>query len=247
MLLCRITGGSRRRVWSRATFSEAIASKAVLALEIALESYSPRSATVVESLLELTMKRDSSRWSAFSSPAKAPVRFSAGPKYLIGFVGGLGLAGVERRVALDEVGEALPHRRREGVEELVDVDRGRGRGEAELGAVVERRVAVRPGADRDVVVGDAGERGGADHRGRALVQLLFDLDVDLGEVVVGELDAFDRADRGAADQDLVVGHELAGVLEDERVLVAAVAAEEDEGEHDHRDCEGRDDGDPARG
>ena len=109
------------------------------------------------------------------------------------------------------------------------------------------RVAVRPGADRDVVVGDARERGGADHRRRALVQLLFDFDLDLGQVVVGELDAFDRADRRAADQDLVVRHELAGVLENERVLVAAVAAEEDEGEDDHRDREGRDDRDSGAG
>ena len=37
---------------------------------------------------------------------------------------------------------------------VVDVDRRRGRGEAELGAVVERRFAVRAGADGDVVVGD---------------------------------------------------------------------------------------------
>ena len=90
------------------------------------------------------------------------------------------------------------------------------------------------------MVGDAGERGGADHRGRALVQLLFDADVDLGQVVVGELDAFDRADRRAADQHLVVGHELGGVLEDEGVLVAAAAAEEDDGEGDDDDREGRD-------
>jgi len=66
------------------------------------------------------------------------------------------------------------------------------------------------------------------------VQLLFDFDVDLGEVVVAEADAFDRAGRGAADQHLVVGDELAGILEDQRVLVAAAAAEEDDCERDHR-------------
>ena len=55
------------------------------------------------------------------------------------------------------------------------------------------------------MVGDARERGGADDRGRALVQLLFDRDLDFGEVVVGQLDALDRADGLAADQDLVVG------------------------------------------
>ena len=91
MLLWRITGGRRRRVWPRAMFSEAIASKAVLALEIALESSSPRWAIAVESLLELTMNARSSRWSAFSSLTKALARLSAVPKYFIGFVGVLGL------------------------------------------------------------------------------------------------------------------------------------------------------------
>ena len=71
------------------------------------------------------------------------------------------------------------------------------------------------------------------------MQLLFDADFDLGQVVVGEADAFHRADRLAADQHLVVGHELGGVLEDELVLVAAVAAEEDDGEGDDDDREGR--------
>ena len=71
--------------------------------------------------------------------------------------------------------------------------------------------------------------------------------VDLGEVVVGELDAFDRADRLAADQHLVVGHELAGVLEEQVVLVAAAAAEEDDAERDHDHRQGRDHRDSRRG
>ena len=82
VLAWRITGGSRRSVRSKATFWLAIALKAVLALEIALESCSPRPATAVESLAELTMNWASRRWSAFSSLTKASVRFSAGPKYL---------------------------------------------------------------------------------------------------------------------------------------------------------------------
>ena len=82
---------------------------------------------------------------------------------------------------------------------------------------------------------------------RALVQLLADADDDLGQVVVGQLDAFDRADRLAADQHLVVGDELAGVLEEEVVLVFAAAAEEDDGERDHGDREDGDDRDPDRG
>ena len=78
----RITGGRRRRVWSRATFWLAIALKAVLALEMASESSSPRPAIVVESLLELTTKRSKRFWSALSSLTKASARLSAGPKYL---------------------------------------------------------------------------------------------------------------------------------------------------------------------
>ena len=82
MLLWRKTGGSRLRVWLKATFWRAIAPKAVLALEIALERLSPRSATAVASLPELTTKSSKRRWSAFSSPTKALVRLSDGPKYL---------------------------------------------------------------------------------------------------------------------------------------------------------------------
>ncbi len=89
------------------------------------------------------------------------------------------------------------------------------------------------------MVGDAGERGGADDRGRALVQLLVDADFDLGQVVVGQVDAFDRADRLATDQHLVVGHELGGILEDELVLVPATAAKQDDSEGDDDDRQGR--------
>ena len=186
------------------------------------------------------------RWSAFSSPTKALVRFSEGPKNLAGFVGVLAATRVEGRLALDEVGEAAAHPLGEAVEEQVEVGGRRRFGEAERGAVLERRVVVGAGADRDVVVGDSGERGGADDRGRALVQFLFDRDLHFGEVVVGQLDAFDRAHGLAADLDLVVGHELAGVLEEQVVLVAAVAAEEDHPEDDHDHREGSDDGDADR-
>ena len=79
---CRRTGGSRRSVWSKATFWLAIAPKAVLALEIALESCSPRPAIAVVSFAELTTKRSSRCWSALSSRAKALARLRAGPKYL---------------------------------------------------------------------------------------------------------------------------------------------------------------------
>jgi hypothetical protein len=82
VLAWRITGGRRRRDWSRATFWVAIELKAVLALEIALESSAPRPATVVASLLELMTKRSKRFWSALSSLTKASARLRAGPKYL---------------------------------------------------------------------------------------------------------------------------------------------------------------------
>ena len=113
VLLWRKNGGSSRSVSLKALFWLAIAPKAVLALEIALESSLPRAATAVESLLELTTKRSNSRWSAFSSPTKALVRFSAGPKYLK-----VSLASLPRfarlfRVAADELAKGAPHRSRE--------------------------------------------------------------------------------------------------------------------------------------
>ncbi len=82
MFAWRNTGGSWRRVRSKATFWLAIASEAVVALEIALERASPRLETAVESFAELTTKRASSRWSALSCAAKAVARFSTGAKYL---------------------------------------------------------------------------------------------------------------------------------------------------------------------
>ena len=97
------------------------------------------------------------------------------------------------------------------------------------------------------MVGDAGERGGTDRRRGALVQFLFDADNDLGQVVVGQLDAFHRANRLAADQDLVVGHELAGVLEEQVVLVFAAAVEDHVAEGEDRDDEDRDHRHPRRG
>jgi hypothetical protein len=64
VLLWRKTAGSRSRVWLKAAFSRAIAPNAVLALEIALERFSPRSATAVASLPELTTKPSKRRSSA---------------------------------------------------------------------------------------------------------------------------------------------------------------------------------------
>ena len=82
-----------------------------------------------------------------------------------------------------------------------------------------------------------------DRRG-ALVQRLVDRDLDLRLGVVGEVDLVDRADRLAADQDLVAGHELAAGLEQELVVVAVVAAEAgriaDEHDRDDQRADARD-------
>ena len=64
------------------------------------------------------------------------------------------------------------------------------------------------------------------------MQFLFHGDLHFGEVVVGQIDAFDRAGGLAANQHLVVGDELAGVLEKQVVLVAPVTPEENHPEGD---------------
>ena len=104
-----------------------------------------------------------------------------------------------------------------------------------------------PGASDDVAVGDARQRAGADRRGRALVQRrvgLVDLDRDLGQVVGRQLDVGDAADAAAADLHVVVLDQLAGALEDERVLVLAAAGQQQD-RHDDGDGQ-RADGEPAR-
>ena len=82
VLAWRKTGGSWRRVWSKATFWLAIALKAVVALEMPLVSSPSRPAIAVESFAVLTTKRSKRRSSAFSSPTKALVRLRHGPMYL---------------------------------------------------------------------------------------------------------------------------------------------------------------------
>ena len=78
------------------------------------------------------------------------------------------------------------------------------------------------------------------------MELAIDGDLDLGLAVVGELDLVDGADRLAADQDLVALDELAAGLEQEPVLVAAVAAaEEDEGDRDDDEHQRAERGDSA--
>ena len=60
----------------------------------------------------------------------------------------------------------------------------------------------------------------------------------LARLFFGQFDAFDRADRRAADQHLVIVDELTGILKDQVVPVATAAAEKDDSERDHHDSRG---------
>ena len=116
-------------------------------------------------------------------------------------------------------------------------------------ALVELRGVVRAGRERDVAVGHARERGGADERRRALVQgreLVPDRDLDRGLVVVGQRDRVHRADAPAPDLDVVALDDLARVGEAQLVLGAA-AAEEEQPPHDEDRGDERADGEAAGG
>jgi hypothetical protein len=118
-------------------------------------------------------------------------------------------AAVLGREALDDVPQPTARPLVQRVEELVEVhDRGRRRGR-QRGPVVELlRVAGRR-RQCDVAVGDAGQRGEPDRGLGALAQRrigLLHADLHRRLVVLGELDALDRADTPPTDLDVVVGH-----------------------------------------
>ena len=109
MLLWRKTGGRRRRVWLNATFWLAIAPKAVVGV-------GDRVGEVVAALgdrgRELAGADDELFEEAlvgvqFADEGAGPVQ--RGAEVLGGYVGVLAAAGVEGRLALDEVGEAVAH------------------------------------------------------------------------------------------------------------------------------------------
>ena len=68
------------------------------------------------------------------------------------------------------------------------------------------------------------------------MQRAIDGDIDLRLRVVGERDVIDGADRLAADEHLVSGHELAAGFEQQLVLIALVPTEQN-----HRDQHDGDD------
>src|SRR3954452_15387636 len=161
---------------------------------------------------------------------------------VLGRLGGLlALALVLRGEALDDALQVPARLRVESVEELVDIDHVGGRAGRQRGAVVQLLRRVGGGGERDVAVGDARERGQADHGLGALAQRrigLLDLDVDARLVAVRQRDLADGADAAATDLHVVVLDELTGVLEHEVVLVRAASAEEQHGDEHDRERQG---------
>ena len=82
---------------------------------------------------------------------------------------------------------------------------------------------------------------------RPLTERLLHRHLDRGLVVVGQVDRVDHADALARDQHLVAGHELAAGLEEQPVLVAPAAAEQQHDDDREGDQDRRHRGDPSRG
>ena len=148
---------------------------------------------------------------------------------LRGLAGLFALARVLDGEALDHVGQVAACLLVERVEDLVEVDHVGGRLGTQRGALGQLLGVTGRRGQRDVAVGDAAQRREPDDRLRALPQRrvgLLDDDLDRRLVVVGQLDLAHRADAAAADLHVVVDDELAGALEQQRVLGAAGAAEQ---------------------
>ena len=131
-------------------------------------------------------------------------------------------------LAPDQLLQTLARARVEGVEQLVEVDRSGRLVGADAPAVGDLVGVVAARLQRHVAVGDTRQRRRADRRDGALVQrreIVVDRHLHDGLRAVVELDALDRPDGPAADAHLVALHELAGVVERRRDLVAAAAAE----------------------
>ncbi len=77
------------------------------------------------------------------------------------------------------------------------------------------------------------------------MQRPVDRDVNLRLAVVGELDVVDAADRHPTDQDLVALDELAAGLEQQAVVVAGPAAEQQNEDRDRDEDQGTDRGQPC--
>ena len=228
----RRVGGKATRLRSRASFWLAIAPSAWLAFDVRSARSLRREAIVPSAFDPLTRNWLSASTVAGQLGEQPPGRRQRRGEVLVGALGALRVAVIERRRALDHVAKPGPDLGPEGVEELVEVDRGgrlrsvQGRPVAELGRVVG------PRGERDVAVRDPRQRGGADDRRRSLVELLVDRDRDIGLGVLGQADVVDGADRLSGHQDLVSVDELTAVLEQQVVRVPARPSEQD---HEHED------------
>ena len=121
----------------------------------------------------------------------------------------------------------------EGVEELVEVDRGRRVGLVDDAAGGDRLLVVgRRELEVDVAIGHAGERGLADDRLRAAAQRAIarvgDLHPHVGLAVGRQVDALDLADGDAGHLHEVALDELRGVLKARVDGVGAAAVAEQE-------------------
>ena len=126
------------------------------------------------------------------------------------------------------------------VEQLVEIDHFARRRRRQRGARGQRRRAVGSRRESDVAVGDGRQRRHPDLGHRAQVkrcQRGVDVDRDLRLVVMGQRDARDAAHRHAADLHLVAPHELAGFAEDQLVVGAASAGEQEVGDDQHDEAE----------
>ena len=161
-------------------------------------------------------------------------------------VGLLGAARVGRAESPDDVAEAVAGLGVEDVEDLVEVDGGRRVLLGDRPPVLDLLGGARRELEIDVAVGDARQRGGANDRlGPAAqgVLVVVDLDLDLGLAVVGQGDVLDLPHLRARDLDEVALDELGGVLEAQRVRVAAVTGAE---KHDRDRRRRHDDGPNCR-
>ena len=142
--------------------------------------------------------------------------------------------------ALDQLLQARTGLRVERVEQLVEVGHRPGGAAAQGRAGGQRGPVVRCELQRDVAIGDAGQRRHPDFRDGARTQWRdrgFDVDRDERRVAVREHDVGDAADRYAADLDLVAAHEFVGFGQFDVVGGGAAAGDEQVGDDQHDDRE----------
>ncbi len=241
VLARRSVVGSSPRARPSAAFSEPIAAAVAFALPTSEERSSRRSAIAPEAREVLTSRRVSAPWSSVTSCTSRRELESSGLKYFADS------PAASPRLSYCVAKPWITSARSPRVfsSSVLKI------WSRSTTSVVACWVSVAPsssslaspsaGRQRDVAVGDAGQRRQPDHGARALAQRRVGLlhgDLDRRLVVVGQLDALDRADAAPADLHVVVDDELAGVLEQERVLRAGVAAEQeqpqDEREHERQ-------------